>query len=252
MLFKRKKQDSFDTDVPKIVVGKNSSISLSYYTLKDNIIYHSDNGKNKVYQIESSIAGEGKTTVVINLAVALAKSNKKVVVLDLDFRRPKIHRGFDIPNFNGISEYMLGDCNLEQLIKKTEYGVDVVNRGKVAQNTSIIFTSDKFKKLIETLRAEYDVILFDCPPVLLVSDYIHISKLSDAIVYVISCEVTHRSQLKEAMELLKRNNSNIIGSVMTYKNSSKYRLRYGSYYNGRYYSSKYSKLSKYIEPSSEN
>ncbi|MBO5926770.1 MAG: P-loop NTPase, partial [Clostridia bacterium] len=104
-IFKRNKKSSLDTNVPKIVVGKRLGASESYYRLKDNILYYSDNGKNKVFYCESSVAGEGKSTVVINLAVALAKSGKKVVLLDLDFRRPKIHRAFNIVNLEGITEY---------------------------------------------------------------------------------------------------------------------------------------------------
>ena len=228
-------KSNFDTDVPKIIVGRKDGKSENYYRLKDNVIYYSDNGKNKIFQVESSISGEGKSTVVINLAVALARSGKKVCVMDLDFRRPKIHRAFNVVNFDGLAEYMLGECSKENLIKQTEYNVDVVNRGKAAQNASIIFTSDKFKELINELKEEYDIILLDCPPVLLVSDYIHISKLSDVVLFVVSCGVTRRGQLKESIELLNRNEVDILGLVMTYKNLSKLSLKYGGYYSGSYY-----------------
>ena len=235
LFFRRKHKDNFDTDVPKIVVGRKNGKSESYNRLKDNVIYGSDNGNKKIFQIESSISGEGKSTIVSNLAVALVKSGKKVVVLDLDFRRPKMHRAFSIPNFNGLAEYMLGESKREDLIKQTEYGVDVINRGKAAQNASIIFTSNKFKNLIAELREIYDIILFDCPPVLLVSDYMHISKLSDEVIFIVSAGVARRSQFKEAIELLKRNEVKIFGVVMTYHNSGKFAVKYGGYYSGRYY-----------------
>ncbi len=238
-IFSRKKTSNFDTNVPKIIIGKKMGGSESYYRLKDNIIYYSDNGKNKVFHIESSMSAEGKSTVAINLAVALAKSGKKVALLDLDFRRPKIHRAFNVMNLNGIAEYMLGECEKSDIIKPTEYGVDVINRGKAAQNASIIFTSDKFKKLIEELREEYDIVLFDCPPILLVSDYIHISKLSDAAIFVVRAGVTHRSHLRESMELFKQSNIKVLGTVITYSNASKLNIRYGTYYNRRYYNGKY-------------
>ncbi len=235
MFFRKKEKTAFDTDIPKIIVGKGEDNCENYYRLKDNVIYYSDSGKNKVFQIESSISGEGKSTICINLAVALARSGKKVCVMDLDFRRPKMHRSFNINNVDGIAEYMLGDCTKEALIKKTEYNVDVINRGKATQNTSIIFTSDKFKELIKELKEEYDIILLDCPPVLLVSDYIHISKLSDAVLFIVSSGVTHRGQLKESIELLKRNEVNIFGMVITYKSGSKFSLKYGGYYSSKYY-----------------
>lgn len=230
-----KKLDQIDTDIPKIVVSESSGQGESYYRLKDNIIYSSDSGKNKVFQFESAVSGEGKSTVVANTAVALAMSGRKVVVVDLDFRRPKVHRIFSLQNVKGIAEYMLGECDVKDVIKKTEYGVDVVNRGKATHNASIIFTSDKFKELIETLKNEYDLVLFDCPPVLLVSDYIHYSKLSDVVVFVACMGVTRRSQLKEAFELMKKHNDNFLGTVITYRNLGKFSARYGGYYNSRYY-----------------
>ena len=234
-IFKRKVKDKFNTEVPKIVIGTKSRAADSYYRLKDNVIYYSDNGKNKVFQIESSIAGEGKSTVIVNLAVSLAKSNKKVLILDLDFRRPKVHRVFGVPNFNGLAEYMLGECGKEDLIKRTEYGVDIINRGKSAHNASIIFTSDKFKALIDECKEKYDYVLFDCPPVLMVSDYIHIAKLSDAIIFVVCSGITRRSQLSEAVELLHRADANIFGTVLTFRKNAKIGPRYSKYYYGRYY-----------------
>ena len=239
MLFKKKIVDNeLENLIPQIVVGKKPGHSESYYRLKDNIIYSSDNGKNKVFQIESAVSGEGKSSVISNTAVALAKSGKKVVIVDLDFRRPKIHRIFDVANLVGITEYMLGECDMSALIKKTEYGVDVINRGKAAHNASIIFTSDKFKDMIESLKEEYDIILFDCPPVLLVSDYIHFSKLSDMIIFVACAGVTSRTQLKEAFELIKKCNPNILGTVMTCKNQGKFSFGYGRYYKSYYHSVK--------------
>ena len=237
LLFKKRriKKQVIDTEVPKIIVGTGIGAAESYYRLKDNIIYSADNGKNKVFQFESAVSGEGKSTIAANTAVALAKSGKKVVVVDLDFRRPKVHKIFEMSNRNGITEYMLGECDESELIKTTEYGVDILNRGKAAHNASIIFTSDKFRALIQKLRETYDMILFDCPPVLLVSDYMHFSDLSDMIIFVVSAGHTFKSQLKEAYELMSRSNPNILGAVMTYRNSSKLSMGYGGYYHSKYY-----------------
>lgn len=238
MFFSKKlfnKKEDFENLIPSIVVGKKRGLSESYYRLKDNVIYSSDNGKNKVFQIESAVSGEGKSTVISNLAVALQKSGKKVVVVDLDFRRPKIHKIFEVTNLCGITEFMLGECKESDLIKTTQYGVDVVNRGKAAHNASIIFTSDKFKNMVEALKEKYDFVLFDCPPILLVSDYIHFSKLSDMVIFVACAGTTQSSHLKDAYEMLKKYNSNILGTVMTYRNLGKFSIRYGGYYHTNYY-----------------
>lgn len=202
---------------PVIVVKDGDSlVKESYNRLQDNVLYFCDGGKRKVIQVESAISGEGKSTCVCNLAVSLVNSGKKVVVVDLDFRKPKIHKGFGIPNINGIVEYMLDKCDYLGLVKSTKYGVDIVNRGKNALNPAMIFTSDKFKELIEKLKGAYDVVLFDCPPVLQISDYIHIGRLSDGILYIVSCNHVSKAQVKEAVSLLRRNDLTIIGSVMTF------------------------------------
>ncbi len=223
-------------DIPAIIVGEASgSANSSYNRLKDNIIYYIDDGKRKIFQIESSIAGEGKSTIVANLAVALAKNDKKVVVVDLDFRSPKMHKCFRVLNTSGIAEYMLGECEIEKLIKKSSYGVDVVNRGKSAHNASIIFTAEKFKNLIDKLRDTYDVVLFDCPPILQVSEYMHIAKHSDAVIMVVSAGIVKKSQLAEAVKMLKLNDIEIFGTVMTYENE-KQSPSYNAYaYYGKNY-----------------
>lgn len=231
-LFKKK---GVEDKIPEIVVSDTpGSVNDCYMRLRDNIIYHSDNGKNKIYQVESAISSEGKSTVVANLAVSLARSGKKVLVVELDFRKPVAHKTFKITNLNGIVEYMLDECSAADVIKNTEYGVDLLNRGKIAHNTSLIFMSDKFKSLITGLRDKYDVILLDCPPVLQVSDYIHISKISDSVIFVVSSGKVRRSQIKEAISLLNRENVNMFGSVFTIDDVKKTQ---NGYYGG-YYSEK--------------
>lgn len=232
-IFKRKNKHVHN--VPEIVITDTpGSINECYTRLRDNVIYYCDSGKNKVFQIESAISGEGKSTVCANLAVSLAKSGKKVLLVDLDFRRPMIHKIFKITNLNGIVEYMLDECGKENLVKNTDYGVDIVNRGKVAHNTSLIFMADKFKALIEELKNNYDVVLLDCPPVLQVSDYIHISKIADSVICVVSHGKARRSQVKETMSLLRRENIKIFGTVLTADGNSKiHKDRYG-YYDGYY------------------
>ena len=148
-----------------------------------------------------------------------------------------VHKIFKTPNLNGLAEFMLDECGKEDLIKKTEYGVDVVNRGKLVHNTSLIFMSEKFKAIINEFKEQYDIVLLDCPPVLQVSDYIHISKISDSIIFIVSNGKVHRSQVKESFELLRREGVKIFGTVLTADSSYRiYRDRY--YYYGGYYTEK--------------
>ena len=155
-LFKKKRP----TADAKILITKGGRTNLdeSYNRLKDNVLHFGALG-NKVIQVESSIAGEGTTTIASNLAVSLAFNSKKVLVLDLDFRRPGISKVFGVEEALGFGDYVLEDAPLESVIKHTEYGVDVVTRGRTIYNSSYVLNSEKMKKFIEELKEKYDFIL---------------------------------------------------------------------------------------------
>ena len=237
-LFKKKNKSNKDY---KILVNKNGSTNErleGYNRLKDNLLYMNTDGKTKVFQIESSIEAEGKTTVACNLAVSLALVNKKVVVVDLDFHRPRVHRLFNMSKDNGIAEYFLDRAGKENIIKKTKYqNVDIITRGAEIHNASLVLVSDKFKSLIADLKKKYDYVLLDCPPVLQVSDFIHIAKVSDGVLFMVAYALTSKKQVAEAVKELNKNGAKILGTVFTMydKKKDKDYTGYGSYYKGRYY-----------------
>ena len=228
----------------RIIVSEGGSRfgSHGYTRLRDNIIYINSDGNHKVIQIESAMAKEGKTSVTANLAVSLGLTDKKVVIVDLDFRRPRLHRVFGLAKENGIAEYMKDSIGRGDLIKHTNYkNVDLITRGAEIYNPALILVSDKFKEFIFSLRAEYDFILLDCAPVLQVSDYIHISKVSDGALFLVSYARTTKTQVTEAVKELRKNNIPILGTLFTMydrKKDSHYGYGYGGYY-GKYYDSAY-------------
>ena len=213
-VFKKKKF----TEEQRIVISKHGSspVDESYIRLKDNVLFRGENGL-KVVQVVSSISGEGRSTMVGNLAVSLSFNNKKVVVLDLDFKKPKLAKIFGIEESLGIGDYLLGECDLEQIINKTENGVDVIGKGLAIQNTSFALGSDKFKELIDRLKEKYDFILLDCAPILTSSDYIHEVKVSDGVLLTVSTNFVKRSAVRDTVKLLNKISANIIGCVMTMK-----------------------------------
>ncbi len=253
MFFKKKKKKVEGAEA--IVVKENSLSSRAegYNRLKDNILYLNADGNTKVIQIESALAHEGKTTVACNLAVSLGLTNKKVVIVDLDFRKPKIHQRFGTSNDNGLAEYMLGSIDKEQLIQHTSYkNVDIVTRGAKIYNASLVFVSDKFKKLIAELRDEYDYVILDCAPVLQVSDFIHICQVSDGVVFLVAYGITTRNQVADAVKELKKNGANILGTVFSMYDRKRDK-GYGYYGKGGYYGKSYYSYYKsyYTEESEE-
>lgn len=253
MLFKKKKKV---VNQSKIVVAENNNHSnTDYNRLKDNILFMNADGNNKVIQIESSLAHEGKTTVACNLAVSLGFTEKKVVIVDLDFLRPRTHRVFRISKQTGIAEYMIGAKTKQEIIKPTGYkNVDIITRGEKVYNPTLVLVSEKFKKLIEELREEYDYVILDCAPVLLVSDYIHISKVSDSVLFLVAYGSTTKSQVADAIKELKKNNIKILGTVFSMYDRKRDKS-YGLYgYKNRYYKyyDSYAQANKYLEAEDED
>lgn len=233
-LFKKKKQAIREES---IIVSENPEVmdSEGYSRLKDNILYLNADGKTKVIQVESAMPHEGKTTVICNLGVSLGLTDKKVIIVDLDFRRPRVQQKFGISIDEGIAEYMLGNIDKDKLIKHTQFkNVDVITRGGEIYNSSLVLVSDKLKNLIASLKEEYDFVLLDCAPVLQVSDYIHVSQMSDGILFLVAHGQTTRGQVKDAIKELKKNGANILGSVFSMYDSKKDKAYGGGYYS--YYS----------------
>lgn len=199
----------------KIMVTKGGRTTLdeSYNRLKDNILYFGTSGK-KVIQVEATISGEGKTTLVCNLGASLAFNDKKVVVIDLDFRNAGVSKVFGVEEAVGVGDYVLEEVSLDSIIKHTDCGVDVITRGRVVYNSSFVLDSDKMVELIDELRKKYDYILLDCPPVLLMSDYMHIAQFSDGILYTVSASFVNRAAVRESLTLLSKIDVPILGSVM--------------------------------------
>ncbi len=240
MFFKLRKKKVFNDD--GIVVKENviNGKIEGYNRLKDNILYINADGTKKVIQIESAMAHEGKTTVVSNLAVSLGLTDKKVVVVDLDFRRPKIQQKFELTNDTGIAEYMLGTASMTDIIKKTKYkNVDIVTRGAKIYNSALVLVSDKFKKLISDLKEQYDFVLLDCAPVLQVSDYINILGVSDGVLFVTAYGETTRHQVSDAIKELRKNGAEILGTVLSKYDSKKDKGYAGKGYYGKGYYSYY-------------
>ena len=183
-----------------IVVGEEGFElqTESYNRLKDNLLYLNIDGKAKVIQFLSSLASEGKTITTTNLAVSLAMSNQKVLLIDGDLRSPRAHRTLKCGNEIGISDYLLDNLPLESIIQHTSYNVDLISRGKKIENPSAVVSSKKFKDIVPQLRDKYDYILIDCPPVLEISDYIQISTVTDGAIFCVAYGATKKNAVKEA------------------------------------------------------
>lgn len=209
----------------------------SYRRIKTSLEFSNLDKQPQVIQVCSSMQGEGKTVTALNLAATYAEDGDKVIIVDLDFRRPKVHRSFKIENKNGITDVLKGDLKLEEAIKHGDNGIDCLNRGSSVPYPTAVLGSEAIAKVFTELRNKYEYIIVDCPPILAVSDATIIGRLCDGCVFVISQSKTEKNAAKESVKILRDNNVNILGVVfagISSKNSNYYNSKYKYYYQNYY------------------
>ncbi len=198
-----------------VIETPNSPQAEAYRKLELNLRISSIDKPYQVMQITSATPEDGKTTTAINLASVYAERGKKVLILDFDLRRPKIHRAFHKINDLGLFDYIVNETQIEDLIVKDDSKVDLLLTGNALSSPHVILQSKKISDLIQRMREIYDYIIVDSPPVLTVTDALIISNLVDCVIYIVSYKKTKKDQAKLALKQLKENNANVIGAVLS-------------------------------------
>ncbi|HPL02230.1 MAG TPA: polysaccharide biosynthesis tyrosine autokinase, partial [Bacteroidales bacterium] len=171
---------------------KRSLLAESFRKIKSHLLLR-DTNIPKIIVVTSTISGEGKTFVAINLGGILALSNKKVLIIDTDLRRPKMSITFNNLNDLGLSNYLLGECNIEQCVKTTEINnLFYFPAGSLPEYPNELLTSSKMDELLENLKKYYDIIILDTPPIGLISDTTKFVLLADTTVYVFRSEYSKK------------------------------------------------------------
>lgn len=196
-----------------VIETPHSVEAEAYRKMELNIAFSSIDRKMQVIQCTSATPEDGKTTTSINLAAVYAEKGKKVIILDFDLRRPKIHRAFHQVNDKGLFDIITNDVDYHELIIHHESKIDILLTGKHISYPNIVLESQKIQSMINQLRSEYDYIIIDTPPVLSVTDAMIVSKYVDGLVYVVAYNKTKKEDAKEGLNQLRLNNANILGTV---------------------------------------
>ena len=191
-----------------------SIVAESYRTLRTNIQYSSFDKEYKIIVVTSSDPGEGKSTTAGNLALSMAQDDKKVILIDCDLRKPSLHKKFKISNLVGLSDVMIGKTDLVKAVHKHNKNLVLLTSGKIPPNPSEMLSSKTMGNLLETLKENFDYIILDTPPVQAVTDAQILSTKADGTILVVRAERTRRESVQNAVNLLKKVNANIIGTVL--------------------------------------
>lgn len=184
----------------------------AFRTLRTNIDFIATHKNVKTITITSCMSGEGKTTTAFMLAIMIAKTGKKTILVDCDFRKSTMSELFNLSNMVGLSDFLIGKTELEQTIHKCDVdNLYVLISGTKTQNPSEILSSSKLKELINKLKEEFEYVIIDTPPVGLVTDAQLISQLTDGCLITVATGVLEKKELLKAIGLLKQVNSIILG-----------------------------------------
>jgi len=220
------------------IVTKEQPLSYtaeSFQKVLINLDYANIDKKIKVIEFTSTLASEGKSTFISNLSYLMGQKNKKVILLDLDLRKPKGHRIFNSANKDGLTDYLSGKIPFETLVKHSDQlGIDYIVAGEKTTAIVNVLEAQKLHDLIQKLREVYDYILLDAPPVIAVSDALYIAKLADGVIFVVAQNVAKKTLVKEAIQTLKHNNVHIIGTVLTQVSLKSGEFGYGFDYSYKY------------------
>ena len=164
--------------------------------------------------ISSTISGEGKTTVIAGLAEMISKAGKKVLVMDLDLRKPRLNLELNKPNTNGMTQYLIGDFHYAESIQILSEYLDFFPAGTVPPNPSELLMSDKFSELISELMDMYDYILFDTAPIGSVVDANMLLKYSDILLLLVEANVSEKEYLRNFNRLIEEKNVKSAGIIL--------------------------------------
>ena len=203
-----------------------SPISEQYRTIRTNILYSSIDEEIRSIMVTSAGPGEGKSTTTANLAIVFAQQGKTVLLVDADLRKPTVHYTFNLANTTGLTSFLTNQVELLEAVNKMDDNLYILPSGPIPPNPSELLGSRAMQNFMEVALEEFDLVIFDTPPVLAVTDAQILSNLCQGTVLVVGSGKTEKDALLKTKELLTATNGKLLGVVLNNKKPDK---------NGNYY-----------------
>lgn len=197
------------------VLAPRSPVAEAYRTLRTNIQFSSLDVPLRTLLATSSGPDEGKSTTIANLAVAMAQAEQRVILVDCDLRRPVQHELFGLANRTGLTNLFLEELDPQQVLQDTRQpGLRVLTSGPLPPNPAELVGSRKMERIIEALKSHADIVLFDTPPVLAVTDAAVLATRLDAAILVVRAGRSKRDLARKARDTLLKVNARLLGVVL--------------------------------------
>jgi capsular exopolysaccharide synthesis family protein len=190
-------------------------VSEAYRGIRTGLFFSNRTGDLKVIQVTSPVPGDGKSTLSANLAITMAQSGRSVLLIDADFRRPRIAKLFSIDSDKGMATVVAGACELDEAIhQSTVPFLSVMPGGKRPSNPAELLSSQRFADLLGALREKFDIIVVDTPPLLAVSDPSAVAAVVDGVVLTMRLRRNVKPLVARAAKILESVDANLLGIVV--------------------------------------
>ena len=214
-------------------LNSKSPVSEAYRMLRTNLHYLNIDKEHKAIVVTSANPAEGKTTTLANLAITLAMSGKKVLIVECDLRKCRVHKTFGLSNYMGLMNIIVEDKKIEEVVREIKEipNLHVMTSGPMPPDPAEVLESNSMANLVGELKEKFDVVLFDAPPICSVTDAAILSRWVDGVLLVTASGETNVESAKLAKKLLDKVNANILGVILTKVDTSKSGGYYYYYYD---------------------
>ncbi|WP_372366593.1 GumC family protein [Candidatus Uabimicrobium sp. HlEnr_7] len=234
---------------PKVFLGKtthaveevqNTNVSEAFRAVSTSIFHIEEQLNTKTFVISSALAQDGKTTIFCNLALTLAASNKKVLLIDCDLRRPRLRRLFNLKQGKGFSELLRREVSSKEVIHHINQNLSCITSGKIPANPYETIHNSNIKELIVELEYDYDYILIDAPPIGITTDGFILGQKLSGLLFVVTVHRTPKRMVRQLIQRLHSLEINLQGIILndvkgSYSSQLSYYNYYGMYYTKSYY-----------------
>ncbi|OYU33080.1 polysaccharide biosynthesis tyrosine autokinase, partial [Novosphingobium sp. PASSN1] len=228
-----------ELDVALALDDPKSPISEGYNSLRSALLYSTASGLPKTILITSSQPSEGKSTTGMAIATGIARLGRSVVLLDVDLRRPALHRflsGAAAENTEGVSSLLTSQSSIDQVLRDTEVEtLKIITSGPIPPSPTELLSSNRMHMLLDELSARFDLVIVDSPPVLGLADAPLMAALVEGVVLVVQSDRSRRGSLKASLRRLRSMHTLVLGAVLTKFDATSTGNRYSEYYGYNYY-----------------